>query len=96
MNNVWVLSKQFGYKMSSLEFRRQAVMSILQKHGKPPLSTGPRTTFLSHGSRQYILCCFIINFIDLPKDPPYISETTQEKLILVYIPIFYYAYTAGY
>lgn len=52
MNNVWVLSKQFGYKMNNLEFRRQAVMSILQKHEKPPLSTGPRTTFVSHGSRH--------------------------------------------
>ncbi|KAF2895998.1 hypothetical protein ILUMI_10177 [Ignelater luminosus] len=46
MNNAWILSRHLGKQMDNLEFRRVAAISVLQKYGKPPLATGPRTNFL--------------------------------------------------
>ncbi|KAF2893936.1 hypothetical protein ILUMI_12238 [Ignelater luminosus] len=45
MNNAWILSRHLGKQIDNLEFRRVAAISVLQKYGKPPLATGPRTNF---------------------------------------------------
>lgn len=38
--------------MDNLEFRRVAAISVLQKYGKMPLATDPKSTFLSPASRR--------------------------------------------
>lgn len=52
MSNSWVLSRKFGLKLDNLEFRRRAVIAILQKYGKPPLATGPTFHSVSPAARR--------------------------------------------
>lgn len=53
INNAWILARKFGKKIDNLEFRRSIVLSILQKYGKPPLSTGPKPILVSPAARRH-------------------------------------------
>lgn len=50
MSNAWILCRQYGKKIDNLEFRRSVVLALLQKYGKMPRATGPKSSFVSPAS----------------------------------------------